>query len=188
MPDLPKIPEIPDVVAREGDALTVAGAIHALRSRFEAEEVTKDEITVVGWVVDTNVPSAPKCALHRAGKAAPPDCAAELPELVLADRADAPKGAPRLRVMGWASSFAQLVEAEVANGKKPAKPYADDVWGVPVPWPLPAPGARVKVRGRYGFSFTKSSRRVVTDATSGILTYAGLETLSPAPRPLLIPR
>ncbi|MBL8607336.1 MAG: hypothetical protein JNL38_08450 [Myxococcales bacterium] len=185
-PTLPPVPALPSRPARIGADYTVYGAVHALHSRIEEREVTSRPIVVVGYIADTNLARAPKCALHPAGKRSPDGCVTEIPAFVLADERAPDAAAPRIRALGWASNFPQVFEASQRyKGLKapPAKLYEDPIWAVGVPFPLPAPGAKVRVRGTYGFSFTKSSTGITTDPDGGILTVESVETLEPAPEP-----
>jgi hypothetical protein len=167
-------PTLPDSPQRVGDAYTVAGALHALSSRFGGAALAKD-ITIVGVIVDTNVARAPKCALHRTGVADPPGCVTEIPTFSIADAPGAPP-AGRIPVMGWASNFAQVFEARLGyQAHPPKKPYIDELWGVELPYPLPTVGAKVKVTGRYAVHFTRSSTGLVADPTHGILTFTKAE-------------
>jgi hypothetical protein len=182
-PELPPVPDVPDGPKKIGDAYTVFGAAHALRSRFESRDVTAKEIAIVGFIADSNLASAPKCALHKTGQKDPEGCVTEIPSFVLADSKDGKTG-PRIKVLGWASNFAAVFDANALYAKgKPAKAYLDERWMVEVPYPLPAVGAKVKVTGRYGFMFTKSSTGVVADPRTGVMTYARLEVLEPAAQP-----
>lgn len=181
-------PETSSVPDRDGESFTVAGAIHTLRGRYSSDEVTRGDVTIAGYIVDTNIPRAPKCAIHRTGKRDPDNCDSELPTFVLADTRDASAEAPRIRVVGWARNFAAVYEAQLLAQSSPASaPFKDDVFGVDVPRPLPGVGAKVKVRGRYGFTFTKSSRGVLADPKSGVMTYAAIEYLEPAKPAVLTP-
>jgi hypothetical protein len=192
-PRLPRVPDLPEAVTRDGDAFTVAGAVHAHRSRFEADAVDGKDVRIVGFIVDENASSAPRCAVHRTGKKDPEGCRPEIPSFTLADTPSPAPDAPRLRVLGWASSFAQIVEAQLADaampaGASPKRLRQDDLWGLPLPHPLPAVGARVKVTGRLAATFTLSTGGIEQDAVNGLVTYRALETISPAPKPLALPR
>jgi hypothetical protein len=182
-PDLPPVPELPDAPKKVGDAFTVFGATHALRSRFASAEVTKQPVTIVGWIVDSNVPRAPKCAWHKTGVADPPGCATEIPAFVIADEKDTKADDPRkphIKVLGWARNFAAVFDASARYKGLTARPkelYKDDVWMVDVPYPIPAVGTKVKVTGRYGFVFSKSSSGLVSDPVNGVLTYSSLEVV-----------
>lgn len=182
-PDLPPVPTLPATPRRSGDAYTVFGAVHDLRSRFESKDVTKAEIAIVGYIVDSNIPRAPKCAWHKTGKRDPDECVAEIPSFVIADAKDTKPDDPNLphiKVLGWARSFAVVFDASAKyKGLKTApKPLVhDDMWNVDVPFPLPAAGTKVKVKGRYSFAFTKSSTGMVVEPLNGVLTYASLEVV-----------
>ncbi|MBX3226256.1 MAG: hypothetical protein KIT84_43285 [Labilithrix sp.] len=173
-PPLPAVPDIQDAPARDGDVFSVAAAIHALRSAVESAELARGPITIEGYIIDTNLARAPKCAIHRAGVRDPAGCDAELPAFTLGDRrGQAPGANDVVRVMGWASSHAQVFEARQQGGRS----YVDALWGIELPSPLPAVGAKVRVTGRYAETFSKSSRGVVTDRYSGILTYESMTVL-----------
>lgn len=169
-------PSLPDLPQRVGGAFTVYGAVRAL-GRIDQSELARP-VTIVGYIVDTNLGRAPRCALHRTGVADPPHCVTEIPTFSIADTKGAPAASPRIRVMGWASNFANVFEASRTRG-----PYADELWGVQVPNPLPAVGAKVKVTGRYGVNFSRASSGIVSDPARGILTADRVETLEPAPAP-----
>ncbi|MFO0737458.1 MAG: hypothetical protein U0270_16320 [Labilithrix sp.] len=180
-PDLPPVPALPDAPRKVGESYTVFGAVHALRSRYEEKDVTRASISIVGWIVDSNIPRAPKCAWHKAGVRDPDTCIAELPAFVIADskdtRPDDPS-LPHIKVLGWAKNWATVFEATASyRGGPPKELYRDEMWSVEVPYPLPAAGTKVKVTGRYGYSFTKSSWGLITDPKNGVLTYEKLEVV-----------
>jgi hypothetical protein len=170
-----------------GDAYTIAGASHHLRSRYHDKEVTKASITLQGYIVEENISSAPACAIHKVGKKDPDDCVAEIPSFWIADEKGAGKDKPRIRVLGWAKNFASVFDAmdkykNLKEVKDPAKDlFKDEIWNVDVPFPLPAVGAKVKVTGKYGFSFTKSSTGIVSDPVNGVMTYEKVDVVEPAP-------
>ena len=186
-PSLPTPPTLNNAPIKVGDAYTIWGASHHLRSRIHDTEVTKAPISITGYIVEENISSAPACAVHKAGKKDPDDCNAEIPSFWIADEKDAGKDKPRIRVLGWAKNFASVYEAmdkyknlkEIKNPEKDL--YQDDVWGVQVPFPLPAKGAKVKITGKYGFAFTKSSTGIVSDPVNGVMTYEKMEVLEQAP-------
>jgi hypothetical protein len=181
--NLPPVPELADGPRKDGDAFTVFGATHALTSRFESREVTAKEITIVGWIVDSNLATAPRCALHKTGQKDPDGCFPEIPSFSIQDTRGA-VAAPRIKVLGWAKNFATVFDANALYAKgKPATLYRDEVWAVDVPYPLPAVGAKVRVTGNYGFMFTKASTGVVADPRNGVMTYRTVEVLEPAPKP-----
>lgn len=178
-PQLPEVPAVPTNF-KQGDAYTVYGLIHHLNSRIHAKDVTGKEVTVVGTIVAENISTSDTCAWHKVGKKDPDDCKTEVPTFVIADDAtDAKK--PRIKVMGWASNFANVFEAFNAyKGKKeaPKEPVMDELNGKAIPFPLPAVGARVKVTGTYDYTFSTSSD--VQSDVNGIVTYTKLEVLEPA--------
>ena len=185
--NVPDPPPLPTTPRRIGDAYTVYGAIRALHA-LDASEKLASEITVVGWIVDTNLPRAPKCVLHRTGRADPAGCTSEIPTFVVADAKDAPAGAPRIRVMGWASNFANVYEAYMLERAHDPTAYVDELWAVELPRPLPARGAKVKLVGRYGALFTRASSGVTSDPRSGIFTVTRVETIEPAPAAARLPQ
>jgi hypothetical protein len=184
---LPAPPTINAAPVKAGDAFTIAGASHHLRSRYHDKEVTKASITIQGYIVEENISSAPACAVHKAGKKDPDDCNSEIPSFWIADEKGAGKDKPRIRVLGWAKNFAAVYEAmektkNLKEVKDPAKDlYKDEVWQIDVPFPLPATGAKVKVTGKYGFTFTKSSTGLVSDPVNGVITYEKIDIIEPAP-------
>jgi hypothetical protein len=159
-----------------GDAYTVYGAVHTLHSVGHAGDLASP-ITIVGVIVDTNLARANKCALHHTGRADPPTCPpSETPAFTIADDVTSPT---RIRVLGWASNFANAYEAYLSYRSHPSTPYVDELWATTVPNPLPAVGAIVKVTGHYGATFGRSSMGVVSDQRSGILTYDSITYVQP---------
>lgn len=186
---LPAPPALPTTPLKAGDAYTVYGAVHHLRSRLHGSEVSGKDIALVGYIVDSNMLRADPCAVHKTGKKDPDGCVTEIPTFIITDtkeaKLDDPK-MPRIKVMGWASNFSNVFEAidKYKNLKEPPKElYKDELWAVDVPFPLPAVGAKVKVTGRYGVNFAKSSTGIAADPLNGIMTYGKLEVLEPAPEP-----
>ena len=163
-----------------GDAFTVWGASHHLRSRVHNEEVNGKKVTIVGHIVQANYKDAPPCAVHGIGKADPPDCVAPVPSFSIADA----KGETRemIVVMGWASNFAQIFTLIEAMDKAPAGRsgdvrQTDEFWGNDLPNPLPNVGAKVRVTGTYGVTFTKSSSGQAANPKYGIMTVDTIEYL-----------
>ena len=189
-PSLPAPPTLTNAPVKVGDAYTIAGASHQLRSRYHDKEVTAKSITIQGYIVEENISSAPACAIHKVGKKDPDDCVAEIPSFWIADTKDAGKDAPRIRVMGFAKNFASIFDAmdktkNLKEVKDPEKDlYKDEVWSVTVPYPLPGKGAKVKVTGKYGYVFSKSSTGLVSDPINGVMTYEKIEYVEPAPEPV----
>lgn len=188
--NLPSPPALNIGPIKVGDAYTIAGASHHLRSRMHEKEVTAKDITIIGYIVEENISSAPACAVHKVGKKDADDCNSEIPSFWIADTKGAGKDAPRIRVLGWAKNFATVFDAmekykKLKEIKDPAKDLIkDEVWGVEVPFPLPAVGAKVKVIGKYGFTFSKSSTGLVSDPVNGVATYGKIEVVEPAPEPV----
>ncbi len=190
---LPSVPQLPNTPVKSGDAFTVYGAVHHLNSRIHNADVTAKNITITGYIVDSNIPRAPACAVHKTGKKDPDDCKTEIPTFVIADSKTPDEKAPRIKVMGWASNFANVHDAmeKYKNLKDPPtekQVYQDEVWAMAVPYPLPSVGAKVKVTGKYGVNFSKSSAGIASDPRNGIMTYAGppdskIEYVEPAPEP-----
>lgn len=185
-PNLPSPPALDSSPIKVGEAYTIAGASHHLRSRMHDEEVTKNPITIQGYIVEENISSAPACAIHKSGKADPEDCKAEIPSFWIADTKDAGPDKPRIRVLGWAKNFATVYDAMEKYKSLKAPPtekqvVKDDMWMVDVPFPLPAKGAKVKVTGKYGFAFTKASTGIVSDPVNGVMTFEKMETVEEAP-------
>jgi hypothetical protein len=190
--NLPSPPAINQAPVKVGDSFTIAGASHQLRSRLHSTEVTKASISIIGYIVEENISTAPSCAIHKVGKKDPDDCPPqgappiEIPSFWIADTKGAGKDAPRIRVLGWAKNYATVFEAmtkydKLKEIKDPAKDLVkDEIWSVDVPFPLPSTGAKVKVTGKYGFSFSKSSTGLVSDPVNGVMTYEKVEYLEPA--------
>jgi hypothetical protein len=192
-PNLPPPPTLNAAPIKAGDAYTVYGASHQLRSRIHDKDVTKASITIQGYIVAENISDAPKCAIHKVGKKDPDDCPPagsppiEIPSFWIADEKGAGPDKPRIRVLGWSKNWATVYEAmekykNMKEVKDPAKDlFKDDVWSVDVPFPLPANGAKVKVTGKYGFVFSKASTGLVSDPINGVMTYEKMDVVEAAP-------
>jgi hypothetical protein len=201
--DLPSVPTLPNTPIKVGDAFTVFGAIHHLRSLYHSAEVTKKEIAIQGYIVDTNIPTAPACAIHPIGKKDPDDCKpVEIPSFWIADN-KGDKSGQKIRVLGWASNFANVNEAmqkyakakdppkhaeKPDNAGKPGYLVQDDVWNNDIPYPIPAVGERVKVTGKYGTLSSKASSGLVSDPQNGVMTYASMDVLEPPAEPAAFPK
>lgn len=184
-PNLPGVPALPTLPLKAGESWTVYGATHHINSDIHRAEVAGKKLTIEGYIVESNIPSAPACALHEVGKKDPDDCKAEVPRFAIADKKGDTSGR-KIGVLGWARNFAVVFEAEKAyhDKKEPPKELVkDDVWGVDVPFPLPAVGAKVRITGTYDFNFTKSTTGMVSDPDNGILTFEKIEVLEPAETP-----
>ena len=141
---LPSPPTLPNTPIKNGDAYTVYGAVHQLRSLMHSKDVTSPPaISIVGYIVDSNIPRAPDCAIHKTGKADPEGCTPEVPSFWIADNKDDTKGL-KVRVVGWARNFAVIYDAmkmykKVKPGEQPTdkQVVTDDMLNVPLPFPLP---------------------------------------------------
>jgi hypothetical protein len=179
---LPAVPNVPQKPIKSGDAYTVWGASYYLRSRVHQKEVAGQNIKVTGYVIKTNLEDAPECAVHETGKADPEGCDAPVPAFWIADTKDADIK-DSIKVMGWASNFAQIYDAiqafEKDKKKDTREPRMDNFWGVQIPDPLPVKGMKVTVKGGYGTTFTRSTAGAEADPIMGVLTYEELETVEP---------
>jgi len=173
-----------------GEDFTVWGASYALRSRAHRSEVvseTEDRpITITGYITRTNLSDAPKCAVHRPGRADPEGCVSPFPTFWIGDTKDAPPE-ECISVSGWASNFPQVYEAIRAFDRRNPSQYIDGFLGVAVPNPLPAVGAKVTVRGTYGTKFGVTTVALEPDPTMGILTYKSYTVLEQAPELATLP-
>jgi hypothetical protein len=173
---------VPQKPIKAGDAFTVWGASYYLRSRVHHKDVADKNIKITGYISKTNLGDAPKCAVHKTGKEDPEGCRPPIPTFWLCDSKDAPD--PEcIRVMGWASNFAQLFDAIQSYEKdkkkdpKDREAVTDNFWGVKIPDPLPVKGAKVTVKGDYATTFTKATSGTVADPIMGVMTYEEIETV-----------
>ncbi len=184
---LPSPPSLPTTPIKSGDAYSVYGAVHQLRSLTHAKDVTAPPaISIVGYIVDSNIPRAPDCAVHKTGKQDPEGCSPEVPSFWIADDKGNTKG-PKIRVVGWARNFAVVYDAMVAYkkikpGEQPTEKQAvtDDMLNVTVPFPLPSIGAKVKLTGAYNVGKNVVSE-MVSEPSGGVMALQKLEVLEPAP-------
>lgn len=183
---LPPVPNVPSHPVKVGDSYTVWGASYSLRNRVHQKKVEDQKISIVGYIVKTNLPDAPECAVHKGGVADPENCRPPVPTFWIADSKDADlKDA--MKVMGWASNFANIYDAIKEFDSKDNAEHLDTTWGVPLPNPLPAVGAKVKVEGTYSNNFTMASSGVEADPIMGVLTATGIEHLEEAPELATLP-
>jgi hypothetical protein len=177
---LPPAANLPKRPMKNGDTWTVWGASYSLRSRVHRKEVSGKRLSIQGYIVKSNMTDAPACAVHKAGKADPETCKAPVPAFWIGDTKDAPE-ADCIKVMGWASNFAQIFDAidEFDKGKDNAE-YNDSNWGVKVPNPLPAVGAKVTVTGNYGTTFSKASSGAEADPFMGVMDFQEMTVQEPA--------
>lgn len=174
---LPPVPNVPKRPIKNGDAYTVWGASYYLRSRVHSKDVQDKKLTLIGYITKTNLAEAPECAVHKGGKADPENCKPPIPAFWISDTKDAPES-ESIKVMGWASNYAQVFDAiaEFDKGKDDAE-YMDTFWGIKVPNPLPVKGAKVKIDGNFGSTFTGASAGAEADPIMGIMHYATMDYL-----------
>jgi hypothetical protein len=187
---LPAVPNLPQKPLKKGDAYTVWGASLSLRDRVKHDKINGQKIVIEGYVNKTNLPDAPECAVHPAGKADPEGCKAPVPAFwICDDKSDKPQDC--IQVLGWASNFAQIYKA-IEHFKKTEKdekpdPVTDDLWGVEIPRPLPAANGKARVTGTYTTTFTGASQGTAADPIMGILTYKSIEWIEPPPEAATLP-
>lgn len=201
---LPAVPTIPAKKKKDGDAYTIWGVTHELRSRVHREDVNGKKISLVGYVVKTNYQQkcadknntankedcTPECAIHKTGKADPAECKSPVPTFFIADSKDEQKD--MIAVMGWSSNFAQMFSLidgikRAPKGEEDKVKLADEFWGGDLPNPLPAIGQKVKVTGTYGETFTKATSGAAANPKYGIMTSEKIDLVEPAPEPALLP-
>jgi hypothetical protein len=180
-PPLPAAPQVPDRLLRQGDAYTVYGASLRLRSQRQHPEMKGAEISVTGIIGKSNLSEAPRCALHQSGVADPEGCEAPVPTFWLCDTLDAPLS-DCIRVIGWASNYAQIWDAILESRKPGSEPRVDDFWGQVIPLPIPQKGAKIIITGSYGFVFSGATLGVAEfDPIMGILSYKQHQWIQPPP-------
>lgn len=201
---LPAVPTLPAKKKKDGDAYTIWGVTHDLRSRVHREDVDGKKISLVGYIVKINYADkcadknntanrsdcAPECAIHKTGKQDPAECKAPVPTFYIADSKD--EKTDMIAVMGWASNFAQmytLIDAlqRAPKGKESEVKLADEFWGGDLPNPVPNIGAKVKVTGTYGVTFTKATSGAAADPKYGIMTAEKIEYLEPPAEAAVLP-
>jgi hypothetical protein len=184
---LPSVPTLQKKPIKQGDAYTVWGAAYYLRSNVHRKDIVGKDITVTGYITKTNLMDAPECAVHKTGKADPEGCKAPVPTFWIGDTKDAPEK-ESIKVMGWASNFANLYDAiQEFDRPKDDAGYDDQLWGVKVPNPLPAKGAKVTVKGKFSTTFMKASSGAEADPYQGIIDFQDVTLHEPAPELATIP-
>jgi len=178
-----EVPRLPAVKLErqtlgDGYAFTVWGLGYHLRSRPHRDAVSNQTIRVTGYIVATNLGTAPKCVVHAAGIADPEGCYAPIPAFWLGDTPDAVL-TDTVKVMGFASNYAQIYDA-IREFDRGGQAFVDTFWGQEIPNPLPAVGAKVTVTGNYGSTFAMASSGSESDDTMGLFSYRSMETLEPA--------
>ncbi len=198
--ELPTPPRLPDKKKKDGDAYTIFGVVHDLHSKVHREDVNNQKISLVGYIVKTNLGKCtddskafdercvPACAVHEQGKADPQDCIAPVPAFWIADAKggdDAKAGTTEMvAVMGWASNFAAIYSAieeydkATTLEKQREIKFVDTFSSKPLPNPLPAVGAKVKVTGTYGQTYKGSGN--AAEPKFGIMSLETIEYLEPA--------
>ncbi len=177
--NLPAVPNVPQKPIKAGDAYTVWGASYSMRSRVKRKEVAGKKLSITGYITKTNLAEAPECAVHKGGKADPEGCEPPVPAFWIGDTKDAPES-ECIKVMGWASNFAQLYDAiEAYDKKEDAEPHMDTFWAVKIPKPIPVAGAKVTVKGDYSSTFTKASKGTEADPIMGLLTFDEMTYIEP---------
>ena len=179
---------MPTTPIKNGDgSYTIYGAIHQLRSLLHAKDVTAPPISITGYIIDSNVGRAPKCAIHKTGKADPADCNTEVPSFWISDNKGDMKG-PKIRVVGWARNYAVICDAMKAYNKlKPgeqperARPGRHPQRGR-CPTRCPPSGAKVKITGAYNVAKTVVSD-MVSEPSGGVIAMQKMDTIEPAPAP-----
>ena len=63
---LPAVPTLPQKVKKNGDAYTIWGVTHDLRSRVHHDDVNGKNISLVGYIVKTTTPSPSARSTRRA--------------------------------------------------------------------------------------------------------------------------
>lgn len=203
-PTLPGVPTLPNKKKKEGDAYTVWGVTHDLRSRVHKEDVNGKKITLVGYIVRINYADkcatknntenkndcVPECAVHKTGKQDPADCKSPVPTFAIADE----KGekTDMIDVMGWASNFAQIYSLidgidRAPKGKEGEVKLTDEFWAVDIPNPIPNIGAKVKVTGTYGETFTRATSGAAANPKYGIMTAEKIEYVEPPTEKIYLP-
>ena len=183
---LPAVPNVPQTPIKRGDVYTVWGASYSLRSRVLHKDIADKPLTLEGYIVDTNLMEAPECAVHKGGKADPENCKPAVPTFWLGDDKTAARK-DCIRVMGWASNYAQIFDAIEIDEKGDKAEPKDTFWGKDIPKPLPAKGAKVRVTGPYSTTFTGASTGAEADPIMGIMTYSKIEVLEEAPELATLP-
>ena len=201
---LPAVPTLPNKKKKDGDAYSIWGVTHELRSRVHHDDVSGKKLTLQGYIVKTNYSEkcadkmntanstdcTPECAVHKTGKQDVAECHSPIPTFWIADSKDEKKD--MIAVMGWASNFAQMFTMidglnRSAKGKEGEVKLADEFWGNDLPNPLPAIGMKVKITGQYGETFTKATGGAASNPRYGIMTYEKMEVVEPAAEPALLP-
>lgn len=181
--NLPPVPNVPKKPIKNGESYTVWGASYYLRSAVHRKEVAGKKLSLTGYITKTNLGDAPACAVHKGGKADPENCKPPIPAFWIGDTKDAPES-ETIKVMGWASNFAQIFDAIAEFDKgtttdKDKGEHVDTFWQVKIPNPLPSVGAKITVKGDYGTTFSKSSTGAEADPFMGMMTFEEMTVAEP---------
>jgi hypothetical protein len=199
-PSLPSVPTLPNKNKKEGDAYTVWGAIHDLRSVVHEKDFDGKPTTIVGYVVKTNYQetckegekpckSVPECAIHKTGEGDPPDCKAPVPTFWIAESKDEKDLTKKsIPVKGWASNYAQIFSmVEEIDSEDDEAEIMDEFFGVKLPNPLPNIGGKVRVTGTYGFTYTRSTGGAASNPVTGIISADKIEWVEKPPERAILP-
>ncbi len=201
---LPTVPALPNKSKKEGDAFTVWGAMHDLRSEVHGKDFDGKETSIVGYIVKTNYeagcadekkqgeseePCVPKCAIHKMGKEDPDGCIAPIPAFWIAEHNDEKEYRLKaIPVKGWASNFAAVYSmVDEIDSKDEKAEITDTFLQIKLPNPLPAAGAKVKVTGAYGITAATSSRGSESNPRTGIFKMTKLEYIEPPQKRVVLP-
>ena len=184
LPPVPNVPQKP--VKTKGGAYTAWGAGYHLRSRVHRDSINRKTINLYGWIGHTNLMQAPPCAVHEGGKADPEGCRPDVPAFWVCDK-KADKKSECIKVLGWASNYAQVYDAiELYEDDEEAE-HMDTFRGKPIPNPIPNVGAKVTVTGFYSTTAAASSTGTDADPIMGLLTFHKIEYHEKPPTPATLP-
>ncbi len=202
--NLPAVPALPNKSKKEGDAYTVWGAMHDLHSEVHMHDFDGKEVSLVGYIVRSNVeaqckddkkfgdgeePCVPKCAIHKQGKADPDDCVAPIPAFWIAEHNDEKDyKAKAIPIKGWSSNFAAIFSmVEKIDTDDEKAEIMDNIMGTKLPNPLPAVGAKVKVTGNYGVTAATGSKGSESNPRTGIMKMTKIEYIEVPEKRAVLP-
>src|SRR5690606_8233912 len=108
------------------------------------------------------------------GKGDPEGCKPPVPAFWIGDTKDAAEK-DSIKVMGWASNYANIYDAIEAYKKDKAEDVMDVRFQIAIPNPPPAAGAKVKITGPYGTTYARHTTGTEADPIMGVLTMDKLE-------------
>ena len=186
--NIPAPPTLPSTPIKNGGDYTVYGAMHQLQSLIHNKDVTgPPAISIVGYIVDSNIPRAPDCAVHKTGKTDPDNCNPEVPSFWVADEKGNTKG-QKIRVVGWARNFAVIFDAmkaykKLKAGEQPTRAghrrHAERHGAVPVA----RSGRQGEDTGAYNVARTVVSD-MVSEPAGGVMALQKMEKLEPPTEPV----